>query len=328
MSTRAIIPGPTPTSPHAGTHAVGGTDVFNPDLSQIIGLGSALALKADASGLAAVATSGAYADLSGAPTIPQPANVGPSDLGASSTGSNPTYAHADHSHLLPSLATLGAAGSSHTHLITDVTGLSAALSAKADASALAAKADVSSVPVASSMTPAAVGTAAVGTGVDFARNDHVHALPAVGTAATYGDATHFPIITTDAQGRVTAVTPQLVAGGSSGKTIVGGTVLTATADMDTVDGTGDFTLVALDATSGSITLTLPTYPSGGSGGAFFSRILHLARADATGNTVTIAARSGGSVAGGASITLTTPFQVVSLISLNGNNWGFLGTPHV
>lgn len=37
------------------------------------------------------------------------------------------------------------------------------------------------------------------------------AMPNVGTAGTYGDATHFPVITTDAQGRITAVTTQLAA---------------------------------------------------------------------------------------------------------------------
>jgi len=35
-------------------------------------------------------------------------------------------------------------------------------------------------------------------------------MPNVGTAGTYGDATHYPIVTTDAQGRVTTVTTQAV----------------------------------------------------------------------------------------------------------------------
>lgn len=52
--------------------------------------------------------------------------------------------------------------------------------------------------------PADVGTsAAVGTGTTAARSDHVHALPSVGTAGTYA----YPSsVTTDAQGRVSAVT--------------------------------------------------------------------------------------------------------------------------
>lgn len=45
--------------------------------------------------------------------------------------------------------------------------------------------------------------------------DRTLSLPAVGTPGTYGDATHYPVITTDAQGRVTAVTTQVVSGGGA-----------------------------------------------------------------------------------------------------------------
>jgi hypothetical protein len=45
--------------------------------------------------------------------------------------------------------------------------------------------------------------------------DRTLSLPAVGTAGTYGDATHYPVVTTDAQGRVTGVTTQAVSGGST-----------------------------------------------------------------------------------------------------------------
>lgn len=41
----------------------------------------------------------------------------------------------------------------------------------------------------------------------------VTTLKNTGTAGTYGDATHFPVITTDAQGRVTVVTTNTVIGG-------------------------------------------------------------------------------------------------------------------
>lgn len=54
-----------------------------------------------------------------------------------------------------------------------------------------------------STTPAAVGTAAVGTGTTAARSDHVHALPNTGTAGTYANPSS---LTTDPQGRVTSVT--------------------------------------------------------------------------------------------------------------------------
>jgi hypothetical protein len=45
--------------------------------------------------------------------------------------------------------------------------------------------------------------------------DRTLSLPAVGAAGTYGDATHFPVVTTDAQGRVTGVTTQVVSAGST-----------------------------------------------------------------------------------------------------------------
>lgn len=62
---------------------------------------------------------------------------------------------------------------------------------------------VTTPPTLSSSTPSAIGTAAAGLGTTASRFDHVHALPAVGTAGTYV----YPIsITTDAQGRATGIT--------------------------------------------------------------------------------------------------------------------------
>jgi hypothetical protein len=60
-------------------------------------------------------------------------------------------------------------------------------------------------------------------------------LPSVGTPGTYGDATHYPIVTTDAQGRVSAVTLQTVAPG--GLTSFNGRT-TAAAVLTTADVTG------------------------------------------------------------------------------------------
>jgi hypothetical protein len=60
-------------------------------------------------------------------------------------------------------------------------------------------------------------------------------LPAVGTPGTYGDATHYPVVTTDAQGRVSTVTLQTVSSG--GLTSFNGRA-TAAAVLTSVDVTG------------------------------------------------------------------------------------------
>ena len=53
-------------------------------------------------------------------------------------------------------------------------------------------------------TPVAIGSAlAVGTANSFARADHVHTLPDVGTAGTYGSASQVAVVTTDTKGRIT-----------------------------------------------------------------------------------------------------------------------------
>lgn len=46
-------------------------------------------------------------------------------------------------------------------------------------------------------------------------------LISVGIAGTYGDSTHYPVITTDSKGRVTSVTTQVVSGGGGGFTAGG-----------------------------------------------------------------------------------------------------------
>lgn len=61
-------------------------------------------------------------------------------------------------------------------------------------------------------TPVAIGSAlAIGTANSFARADHVHTLPDVGTANTYGSASQVPVLTTDAKGRITSVVNTAIA---------------------------------------------------------------------------------------------------------------------
>lgn len=58
-------------------------------------------------GLSTVATSGAYGDLSGRPTIPAAADATPAALGTAAIGSSTDYAREDHVHALPSAADVG-----------------------------------------------------------------------------------------------------------------------------------------------------------------------------------------------------------------------------
>jgi len=59
-------------------------------------------------GLATVASTGAYSDLSGTPTIPAAADATPQPLGAAAIGVSTDYAREDHVHVMPSAADVGA----------------------------------------------------------------------------------------------------------------------------------------------------------------------------------------------------------------------------
>ena len=59
-------------------------------------------------GLAAVAASGAYSDLSGTPTVPAAADATPQPLGVAAIGVSADYAREDHVHAMPSAADVGA----------------------------------------------------------------------------------------------------------------------------------------------------------------------------------------------------------------------------
>jgi hypothetical protein len=59
-------------------------------------------------GLSTVASTGAYSDLSGTPTIPAAADATPQPLGAAAIGVSTDYAREDHVHVMPSAADVGA----------------------------------------------------------------------------------------------------------------------------------------------------------------------------------------------------------------------------
>ena len=145
-------------------------------------------------GLATVATSGNYSDLSGKPTIPSAATTTPSALGTAAVGSSTTYARADHVHPAPTTITGNAATATtadkvKTNMIiklnsgtTEGTDLftyngSTAKTINITPSAIGAAASSHGTHVTwSTTTPKANGTAAVGTETKVARGDHVHPL--------------------------------------------------------------------------------------------------------------------------------------------------------
>lgn len=59
-------------------------------------------------GLATVANTGAYSDLSGTPTLPVAADETPQALGVAAVGSSTDYAREDHVHVMPSAGDVGA----------------------------------------------------------------------------------------------------------------------------------------------------------------------------------------------------------------------------
>jgi hypothetical protein len=130
-------------------------------VSSVAGRTGAIVLAAtDISGLATVATSGSYSDLTNKPAVPAASTKAPSaDSAAGVVGTSTAYARADHSHPFPTPADIGAATAAHTHDITTLTNY---------------KAPPSPSSVAGSNLAA---TAAVGVSTDYARADHAHPLP-------------------------------------------------------------------------------------------------------------------------------------------------------
>lgn len=113
--------------------------------------------------------------------IPSPSSATPQNLGTAAAGSSTDYSRADHVHNKPTYTKsdvgLGnvdnvqqySASNPPPYPVTSVNGSTGAVTV--------------SVPSAATATPAALGTAAVGTSSKYAKEDHVHAMP---TAANVG----------------------------------------------------------------------------------------------------------------------------------------------
>jgi hypothetical protein len=139
---------------------------------------------------------------------------------------------------MPNVGTAGTYGSAtNVPVITTdaqgrVTGVSLAAITPAGIGAQPVDADLTAIAALTGtgiITRTGAGTAivrsvAVGAGLSVVNGDGVAgnptlSMPNVGTAGTYGSPTTYPVITTDAQGRVTGVTTQLVSAvfGSEGE---------------------------------------------------------------------------------------------------------------
>ena len=99
-------------------------------------------------------------------SVPLVSNTTPASVGTAAIGSLTTYARADHVHNLPATAvSAGTYGSASAV---------PALTIDAQGRITSASNTSITVPVASSTTPAAIGTASIGVGTTYARADHVH----------------------------------------------------------------------------------------------------------------------------------------------------------
>ena len=107
--------------------------------------------------------------------IPIASNTVPLNLGTAAAGSSSYYARADHIHAMPSAIDVGALPSTYTAPVTSVNSKTGAVSLTA--SDVGALPSTTTIPSASSVAPAALGSAAIGTSNNFARADHVHAMP-------------------------------------------------------------------------------------------------------------------------------------------------------
>jgi hypothetical protein len=87
-------------------------------------------------------------------------------------------------------------------------------------------------------------------------------LPAVGTPGTYGDATHYPVFTTDAQGRVTAVSVQLGGGGAGVSSFNARTGAVTLAAADVTGALGDLNALAYGAVADGRTVADAAVTSG------------------------------------------------------------------
>lgn len=153
--------------------------------------------------------------------------------------------------------------------------------------AIKAWADSNAFPTASSATGTVTSiTAGTGLSGGVITTTGTISMPATGTAGTYGDATHIPSVTTDAQGRVSGVTTYTFSSG--GGTVTSTSVVTANGFSGTVATPTTTPAITINQTSIGSAVTATTQTAGDNS----TKIATTAYADAAGSlTITVSLTS-------------------------------------
>ena len=222
-----------------------------------------------------VNTALAYADLTGTPVIPAAvspsATAGLADTASGTVGTSALYARADHTHPIPALKAddltdvavatptsgqvLRYNGTNFVNAAVayaDITGTPVIPAAQVQsdwnaAAGLGVILNKPTIPTASSTTPLADGTAAVGTSATFARADHVHPA-AIASATVVGGVKQGTGVSIAADGTLSATSAAPILKGLS---VAAYTFVLADANqtvMNSLQGTNAIYTIPADAT--------------------------------------------------------------------------------
>ena len=297
------------------------TNLPSAPVTSVAGRTGAITLSAsDISGLATVATSGAYADLSGTPSLATVATSGAyADL--SGTPSLATVATSGDYNDLSNLPTLGTAAA------LDV-GTTALKVVQLDASAKLPAVDGSqltnlpSAPVTSvagrtgDVTLSASDISGLATVATSGAYSDLSGLPTLGTAAALDvGTTALKVVQLDASAKLPAVDgsqlTNLPSGG--GGTLPSVVIITSSTTLSARSTDELIRLVLINNGSSSVTVTLPSVASGDVGFAVELKLL------GTG-AVTIDASGGATIDGSASATLDIQYEARTIRAASTSTW--------
>jgi hypothetical protein len=298
------------------------TNLPSAPVTSVAGKTGAVTLSAsDISGLATVATSGAYSDLSGKPTLATVATSGAyADL--SGTPSLATVATTGAYSDLSGLPTLGTAAA------LDV-GTTASKVVQLDASARLPAVDGSQL---TNLPSAPVTSVAGKTGAVTLTASDISGLATVATTGAYSDLSGKPTLGTaaaldvgttalnvvqlDASGKLPAVDGSQLTnlpGGGGGGTLPSVVTITSTSTLSARSTDELIRLVLINNGSSSVTVTLPSVAAGDVGFAVELKLL------GTG-AVTIDASGGATIDGGASASLNIQYEARTIRAASTSTW--------